>query len=323
MAELILPDLYRIQVPLSGNPLGWVNSYVITGGSRNLVIDTGLYRKECLDALQNGFREIGIDLNKTDFYITHLHADHYSLVSSLVEDTSRAYINRPDWEYMLAWNGWGNIVDYARQNDFPETEIQKAVANHPGLKYGPNEMPAMTPIDEGHTFTYGAYCFEAVSTPGHTIGHTCLYEREKKLLVSGDHILLDITPNITCWADHRNPLEEYLTSLDKIFGLPVAKVLPGHRRIFEDLKSRITELKAHHQKRNDEILSILSPGPQTAYATASKMTWDIDCKSWEQFPVAQKWFATGETISHLRYLQSLGEISRENADETFLFYKNK
>jgi len=40
------------------------------------------------------------------------------------------------------------------------------------------------------------------------------------------------------------------------------------------------------------------------------MTWDIDCEKWEDFPVAQKWFATGEAIAHLHYLESEGSIKR-------------
>jgi len=44
------------------------------------VIDTGLNRKECLEAMETGLREIKVDLGKTDFFITHLHADHFGLV---------------------------------------------------------------------------------------------------------------------------------------------------------------------------------------------------------------------------------------------------
>jgi hypothetical protein len=57
----------------------------------------------------------------------------------------------------------------------------------------------------------------------------------------------------------------------------------------------------------------------TAYEIAAGMTWDIDCEKWEDFPIAQKWFATGETIAHLRYLESEGKINRnaEGAVVTF------
>jgi len=43
------------------------------------------------------------------------------------------------------------------------------------------------------------------------------------------------------------------------------------------------------------------------------MTWDISWEgdAWDSFPVQQKWFATGEAISHLRYLEEEGLVTRE------------
>jgi len=92
--------------------------------------------------------------------------------------------------------------------------------------------------------------------------------------------------------------------------------LPGHRRGFTDLKSRVDELTRHHEKRLDEICNILDDTPQSAYETAARMNWDIKAACWEDFPIAQQWFATGEALSHLRYLEEKGTIikrvSRKN-----------
>ena len=88
-------------------------------------------------------------------------------------------------------------------------------------------------------------------------------------------------------------------------------VLPGHRNIFTDLRGRIEELKEHHDRRAEEVLSILKKGPQTAYQVASRMTWDIVCDSFDAFPLAQKWFAAGEAIAHVKYLGALGKIKSE------------
>jgi hypothetical protein len=48
----------------------------------------------------------------------------------------------------------------------------------------------------------------------------------------------------------------------------------------------------------------------SAFQIASNMTWDIVSENWDQFPAPQKWFATGETISHLRYLEEAGRLTR-------------
>jgi hypothetical protein len=50
------------------------------------------------------------------------------------------------------------------------------------------------------------------------------------------------------------------------------------------------------------------------------MTWDLAAKSWDHFPVAQKWFATGEAIAHLRCLEEEGKVSRKVDDQLTLFY---
>ena len=49
--EETLPNLWRIPVPLPGNPLKELNSYLIMGKGENLLIDTGFRRAECRDAL--------------------------------------------------------------------------------------------------------------------------------------------------------------------------------------------------------------------------------------------------------------------------------
>ena len=318
MVEELLPNLYLIKIPLPGSPLGWLNSYVIKGLDRNLVIDTGLNRRVCFEAMQAGLGEIEVDLKKTDFYITHMHADHIGLAPRLVEDTSTIYINRPDKDYIENWVGWDVITGYARLNGFPAKELQEAVSNHPAYKYG-SAVPRGSAVDEGDTFRYGGYCFQALATPGHTRGHACLYEPEKKVLVSGDHILFDITPNITCWTQEDNPLKSYIASLDKIYGLEVDLVLPGHRGALGNYRSRITELKVHHRNRLEECLSILKQGTKSAYDVASMMTWDIDCDSWEAFPASQKWFATAEAIAHLRHLEDNGQVFRENKADGIVF----
>jgi glyoxylase-like metal-dependent hydrolase (beta-lactamase superfamily II) len=166
----------------------------------------------------------------------------------------------------------------------------------------------------------GDYLFECIETPGHTPGHICLYEPSKKIFICGDHILFDITPNITLSTDERNPLEEYLKSLDKVYDLDVELVLPGHRSIFKNQKERIRELKQHHQARLNEVISILGKGKQNAFQIASQMTWDIGYKSWDLFPPAQKLFAFGEALAHLKYLEEERKVERQIEGQGLVFF---
>ena len=76
-------NIYTIPVPLPGNPLKCLNSYVIKDGKRSLVIDTGFRMPECREALTTGLAELGIDMNKADIFLTHLHSDHTGLAPEL------------------------------------------------------------------------------------------------------------------------------------------------------------------------------------------------------------------------------------------------
>ncbi|MEW6185060.1 MAG: MBL fold metallo-hydrolase, partial [Thermodesulfobacteriota bacterium] len=201
--------------------------------------------------------------------------------------------------------------DYASKSGFPDDELQWAMVNHPGFKYGPEAVVDYIYIKEGDVFTVGDYTLEVVATPGHTMGHLCLYEPEKKLFFSGDHVLGDITPNIQGMSDEVDPLDHYIKSLKKVLDMDVKLCLPGHRSFISDFKKRVLELIEHHRVRANEVISILENNFQTAYQTASQMTWDIVAKSWDDFPVMQKWFATAEAISHLIYLENLNLIKRE------------
>ena len=310
MCEEIFPNLFRVKIPLPESPLKYLNSYVIRDAKRNLIIDTGLNRTECFDAMQAGLKKMGIDLAKTDFFITHLHADHFGLVGRLATPSSNVFFSRPEKELVESWEGFDEMINYAGQNGFPKDELRAALDKHPGARYGSDWIPELKVLDDGNMIDVGDYHFRCVATPGHTMGHICLYEPDKEILVAGDHILIDITPNIQCWADDQNPLKYYLESLDKVSQLSVALTLPGHRRLIKDHRARIDELKQHHAARLTEVLGLLEKGPLNAFQVASRMTWDIAYESWDRFPVAQRWFATGEAISHLRYLEEAGQLIR-------------
>lgn len=323
MPEEILSHVYRIEIPLPNNPLKALNSYLIEGQERFLLVDTGMNREECIRAMEAALEDLGVDLRKTDLFITHLHADHSGLVGHLATDLSNVYIGEREaaiMNYEMSseerWENYGTIY---RSHGFPEDELEKAMANHPGRRYRATRFVDYHTLKDGDILDFGFYSFRCIETPGHSPGHMCLYEPDKKILISGDHILSKITPNITSWPEMDNSLKEYLGSLDKVEGLDVTLVLPGHRNIFDNHKERISELYKHHQTRLSEVLAGLQGGEKTAFQIAPHISWDIDYSSWELFPPSQKWFAVGETIAHIRYLESTEEVRRQTRNGTIVY----
>lgn len=323
MIEEILPDFYRIEVPLPRNPLKSLNSYLIKGQGRNLLIDTGFNREECKKALFDGLRTLEVNLAQTDLFITHLHADHSGLISAIATKSSAVYCSKTDAALInLAQTNdyWSKFQTIFSLHGFPLQELDEAIQKHPGHKFIPDQEQEFSIVKENDTISVGNYHFTCIETPGHTPGHMCLYEPHKKILVSGDHILADITPNINIEKGLVDPLGHYLKNLDRINQLEINLVLPGHRHIIDNIHSRIAELKQHHAERLGEVLSILNTGCQmNAYQVAKEMSWNLTCTSWEQFPVAQKWFATGEAISHLLYLSNENKIRRIDTARNVLF----
>lgn len=322
MLEEISPNIYKSEIPLPKNPLKAVNSYVIKGQGQFLVIDTGMNREECMREIVSDLQRLSVDLKKTDFFITHLHADHLGLVANLASDTSKVYFNELEASIINSEKferGWRDLAAIYTSHGFPKGELEKAMRSHPGHLYGPKRHIDFCILKEGDIIDIGDYSLRCIETPGHSPGHMCLYEPTKKILISGDHILFDITPNITFWPEMDNSLKEYLANLDKVYALDVDLVLPGHRNIWNNHRRRITELQEHHQARLNEILAALEEGEKTAFQIAPYVSWDIDYGSWELFPPSQKWFAVGETIAHLEYLEENKMIERRTQEQKILF----
>lgn len=322
MIQEILPQLYKLDIVLPNNPLKVLNCYIIKGKERNLLVDTGFAREECRAALDRGLKDLGLDLSKTDLFITHMHADHSGNITYLARPETRIYASRAD---AFVINGgrefseWEEMRVYAGKSGFVAAELEGAIEKHPGYRYCTEGKHDFTCLTEGNRLQVGEYDFLVLETPGHTKGHLCLYEPQKKIFFSGDHILYDITPNIALWSDEGNPLEEYFRSLDKINMLEINLTLPGHRSLIGSPRERIAELKSHHQKRLAEIMEILKAGTMNAYQVAARMTWDLTYKTWEEFPTPQKWFATGEAIAHIKYLVEKGMVSQGEQDGKIVF----
>jgi glyoxylase-like metal-dependent hydrolase (beta-lactamase superfamily II) len=319
--EEILPNLYKIEIPLPQNPLGAINSYVVKSSERSLIIDTGMNQEKCARALLAGLKRLSVDLERADYFITHWHADHLAGVVNVASDTSAVHLSHVEASVIKSgrYENWERFPEFLRRNGFPETELQRVVKTYSSPKYRPTKMLDIRPVREGDEIVIGDYTFRCMETPGHSPGHMCLYEPGKKVFVSGDHILPGVTPIIALMSYEENPLREYLESLEKICNLDVKLTLPAHGNVLDNFKERVEELKQHHKIRTDEVLAILGNGEQSAFTVASQMTWDVAYQSWQRFPASQKWFACGEALAHLKYLEVAGKVRRKEQDGGIFF----
>ena len=326
MVTKIAVNLYTIPVPLPNNPLKSLNVYVITG-ERNLLVDTGFRQEECKKALLEGLKELNISMENTDIFLTHLHSDHTGLAPEIVGTNTKVFIGEYDLSRLPGKHcdfSWGKTDELFAAEGFPVELLQVLKSKNPAKSLSPIPFDNYIPVKDGAEFHYGGHRFKAILTPGHTPGHLCLWEAETGICILGDHVLFDITPNITRWNDMEDSLGRYLESLHRINTLPVISPLPAHRKVHVDFHQRCEDIIAHHNRRCSEVLTILEDGkPKNAWDITAGMTWRIRARNWEEFPTPQKWFAVGEALAHLDHLISTGKVKRIHRDGLYYYQQTK
>jgi glyoxylase-like metal-dependent hydrolase (beta-lactamase superfamily II) len=165
----------------------------------------------------------------------------------------------------------------------------------------------------GETLDFGFYRFEVYWTPGHSPGHVCFYERTQRVILTGDHVLPTITPNVSLHPQQLgNPLGDYLASLQRLEPLEVDDVLPAHEHDFKDLRGRLRGIVEHHHERLDEMLGIVGEGQRTAYEVASNVVWTIG--TFDTFSHWMRRAAISETLAHLEYAVQEGRARQLRGD---------
>jgi len=324
LTEEVLKNIFRIPVMLPGNPLKELNSYLIRDPERSLLVDTGFRHPACREALMNGLKELGEEPGSFDIFLTHLHADHSGLSAEVAGEDRRIFMSELDGSWLGsipdAGERWATIEARELHAGVPPGVMAEMAVSNPAINFAPSGDAQYTYVGDGGLLNAGGYSLRSILTPGHTPGHMCLWDESCGLMLTGDHVLFDITPNIGAWPDVEDSLGDYLDSLRAVREYPVRIALPGHRKT-GDFHARIDELLVHHEVRLAEVERIIRSDPGiAAYDIAGKMRWKIRNDNWDDFPVAQKIFALGECLSHLDYLRLRGCICREMDDSVYRYY---
>ncbi|HEY4887716.1 MAG TPA: MBL fold metallo-hydrolase [Candidatus Dormibacteraeota bacterium] len=302
------PGIHRITLPTRSTWLPEVNAYLITGPDGLLLVDTGVGIPEGMTALTARLAALG---HKPDdialIIVTHAHPDHIGLAATLSElsgaevrmhpaempfiDTTTVEVRRD------------RVTEWYRRNGMPvETPLEWR-----GLPMGAPSQP--TPLNGGEIISWGDAHLEVVWTPGHSPGLLCLLDAERRILISSDHVLEDITPHVGLYFDQaRDPLYEYLESLDRVGRLAVDLVLPGHGDPFNGLGRRVQEIAGHHHRRCAEIRAALTPAGSTAAEIARELSWVGRIDGWAHLDQANRGSALSETLAHLRLMERNGAV---------------
>ncbi|HJA63522.1 MAG TPA: MBL fold metallo-hydrolase [Candidatus Intestinimonas stercoravium] len=316
--EEIMEHIYRIPVPLPGNPLKELNAYLIKGKDRALLIDTGFRQEPCRQALFAGLKELGLAPGEVDILVTHRHSDHAGLAPEAAGEKGTIYVSSVDMPFLDDMTAREESRKGTEQvfisEGFPKEAVDSMWSNNPAWSQAPIESDRYVGLEDGEIVEAGGYRLQALLMPGHTPGQMCFWMEEQQAMFLGDHVLFDITPNITTWEGMSDALGTYMEKLREIRAYDVKRPLPGHRKP-GDMRARIDQLLAHHAARLEEAYQAVAGHPGApAYEIAGHMTWKIRASSWADFPLTQKWFAVGECMSHLEHLIAEGRVRREIVD---------
>ena len=316
--EKVRPGMWSIPVPIPNNPLRYVSVYVLELDNGVALVDAGWPTDDAWDALNAGLTEAGGSMSDVRaVVVTHLHPDHYGLAGR-VREASGAWVGlHPEDASLLdaRYHDTDGLVGRMREllamSGVPQDKLPDLAMASMEIKATLNVALPDILIEDDQLLELPGWDFRAVWTPGHSPGHICLYSDDHKLLLSGDHVLPRITPNISFHSQQfANPLGDYLESLAKVRALHPDEVLPAHEYRFSGLEDRVDALTKHHTDRLLEIEGILEKNPGTS-------CWDITLalswsRPWDDIHDYMQRAANGETLAHLVLLERRGRVVRES-----------
>jgi glyoxylase-like metal-dependent hydrolase (beta-lactamase superfamily II) len=314
-------DILQVKVPLPF-PLRWVNAYLIKGAEGYTLIDPGLHTEDAEATWNEALRERGIgygDIAK--IVLTHHHPDHYGLAGWMQERTG-APVLMSALAYRQSQLLWGegtlmteSLVALFRQNGLDGDMCEAMAAHMDGFVPQVSPQPRVTYLEAGDTVQLGDAEYMAIHTPGHASGHLILYREEERRVFCGDHVLPQISPNVSLMPGvEEDPLAAFLASLREMAALAVDRAYPGHREPFARFAERAKELEAHHAERLETMLDRLRAAPQSAYAVCRSVFGD-------RLTTHQLRFALAETLAHLVYLEGEGRAARIEAPDGTTLYR--
>ena len=314
--ERVLPGLWRLRLPLPWPGVPHGNAWAIAAGSGVVLIDTGYHEPGSLAQLERAMGQVNLRLEHVRLVAcTHAHSDHWGQAGPIMDRAGCELWLHPNHEHAIrAATDWDAVLaerlEVGRQSGVPRAALERYAERFSQENRTSGVARVVEPdrpLTSGVEIETDLGTWITYETPGHAPSHVCFYQPERRLLISGDHVL----GRISLFYDYGwtpDPVGEFLNSLDVVGGLDARLGLSGHGRPFVDVRGHIDGSRALVQQRLDATLAALADGPRRAVEIAPAVHGE---------PLSEtnaSWFLQ-ETLGYLRHLERVGRVVREEDDE--------
>lgn len=304
--ERVLRGLWRLRLPLPWPGVPHCNAWAIAAGDGIVLVDCGMHQPDSVAQLERAMAMVDLAIEDVRLLVcTHAHSDHYGQAATIVDRAGCELWMHPNYQHAVAGvedpeQALARRLEVGRTSGVPELVLRRyaemAKELPPGIERVVEPDLALLPGIEVPT-DLGDW--GVIETPGHAPSHVCLYQPERRILISGDHLL----GRISLFFDYGwtpDPVGEFLKSLDTVEALdpPPRLCIAGHARPFTDVQAHIDanrELVAQHVAA---AAVAIESSPLTAYEIVPHVYGREQVHS-------AAWLLT-QTLSYLRHLEAIG-----------------
>lgn len=308
--ERVFPGVYRLRLPLPWPGVPHCNAWAIAAGDGVVLFDTGMHEPGSFGHLERAMAQVNLRVENVKLVVcTHAHSDHYGQAATIIDRTGCELWMHPNHEHMTRAAqdpdaAFERRLEIARQSGVPAEPLRAYAEARRGQGFGIARIVEpdrdLLPGVEVHT-DLGTW--QVVETPGHAPSHVCLYQPEKRLLISGDHLL----GRVSLYYDYGytpDPAGEFLHSLEVVEDLGMRLALSGHGRTFTDIGGHITANRVLVAQRLEACQRVLAEhGPITAYDAVPLVYGEAITA------MNANWWLS-ETLCYLQHLEVTGRAER-------------
>jgi glyoxylase-like metal-dependent hydrolase (beta-lactamase superfamily II) len=311
--ERVLPGVWRLRLPLPWPGVPHCNAWALAAGDGFVLVDTGMSEPGSLAQLERALEQVGLRLEDASLLVcTHAHSDHYGQAAHVLERAGCELWMHPNHAHSTQTaqdpeHALQRRVEVARQSGVPEEPLARYAEQRRGQNFGiAGVVEPHRPLLPGVTVETDLGTWQVLETPGHAPSHVSLFQPERRVLISGDHVL----GRVSLYYDYGwtpDPAGEFLRSLDAVDALDARLCLAGHGRPFTDVYAHIEANRALVAERLDVVAGALAGGPLTAYEVTPRLHG-------ERFTAATAGWLLPETLCYLTHLELSGRAQRSGDD---------